>query len=287
MTKNNLKPLWCDTNDPCVRVLTIPVLSDNYSYLITNGSDLVLIDPADSSIIFDLIEQSGLNLNAVLITHEHHDHIGGLKKTVQKWGRAEIYAPIEASLPVSFNEVADSTSISIGGINFKAIVSPGHYVEYYDAASADRNIVWHCEKAGTVFTGDTLFSCGYGYTTDNNVSKTVRSLHALCQLPDETLVFCGHEYSLLNTSFALQIQSDCVELSERMDKIRMLFENHTPSVPTTIEFEKKCNPFLRLDNPELRNRLNCTGTAGLEVFMLLRKKKREYNTLWKRMKKDD
>jgi hydroxyacylglutathione hydrolase len=281
MTKNNLKPRWCDTNDPCVWVLTVPVLSDNYSYLITNGSDLVLVDPADSDIIFTTIEQTGLHLSAILITHEHHDHIGGVKKAVQQWGRPDVYAPINASLPVSFTGIADSGTIRIGNFVFNAIVSPGHYVEYYDAASADRNIAWYCEHAGVVFTGDTLFTCGYGYTTDNNVGKTMESLRMLRELPEKTLLFCGHEYSLLNTSFALSLQSDSIELSERLNNIRTLLDSSLPAVPTSIEFEKKCNPFLRWDDPELRKRLNCTADGELETFMLLRERKRKFNTQWK------
>jgi hydroxyacylglutathione hydrolase len=129
-----------------------------------------------------------------------------------------------------------------------------------------------------LFTGDTLFSCGYGYTTDKYVSSMIASLKYLRQFPDETLLFSGHEYSLLNTSFAAEIFPQSLSLKERINTIHSLLEHHIPTVPTTMEFEKKNNPFLRWDDPILHNAIGFTGiTDDLGAFMLLRGRKKAFN----------
>jgi hydroxyacylglutathione hydrolase len=278
--KTILHPLWYDTNDKCVRILVLPVKSDNYCYIIFAGNDAVLVDPDNSPILFDTIEKTKMTINAVLITHEHHDHIGGLKEIVKRWD-AGVYAAKNIRLPVAFKGVEDSECVHAGEISFKAIITPGHYDEFYPLESVNRNVVWYCEHAGSVFTGDTLFSCGYGYTTDKNVSTMIHSLKRLRELPDETQVFSGHEYTLLNTTFAQQLEPGSDELNDRLNKVRALLSDHIPTVPTSMGFEKRNNPFLRWDDPALQNILEFTGTTDIEAFMLLRARKKKFNASWR------
>jgi hydroxyacylglutathione hydrolase len=278
--KNILQHIWKETAEPSINVMVVPVHADNYSYLIKTKSGIVLVDPGSSRTLFDAVEQSELKVNAVLITHEHYDHIGGLKEVMKRWG-AEVYAANGSHLPVAFSEIGDGECVLAGVVSFKAIFTPGHYVEMSPAGSANRNVVWYCERAGMLFTGDTLFSCGYGYTTDKHVSSMISSLKLLQQFPDETLVFSGHEYSLLNTSFAAEIFPQSLSLRERLNTIHNLLEHHIPTVPTTMEFEKKNNPFLRWDDPVLQKAIGCTDTKDdLGAFMLLRERKRAFNSAW-------
>jgi hydroxyacylglutathione hydrolase len=279
--KNILQHIWKETGDPGIIVMVVPVLTDNYSYLIKNKNGVVLVDPRSSRPLFDAVEQFELKVDAVLITHEHHDHTGGLKEIVKRWG-AEVYAASGSHLPVVFNEIGDGECVQAGTVSFKAIFTPGHYVEMSPTGSANRNVVWYSEKGGILFTGDTLFSCGYGYTTDKYVSCMISSLKLLRQFPDETLVCSGHEYSLLNTSFAAEIFPQSQMLRERINTIHNQLEHHIPTVPTTMEFEKKNNPFLRWDDPVLQKAIGCTGTLDdLGVFMLLRDAKRRFNAAWR------
>ncbi len=276
--KNALQHIWKETADPGIKVLVVPVLSDNCSYHVKSRSGIVLVDPGSSRPLFDAVEQSELKIDAVLITHEHHDHIGGLKEIVKRWG-AEVYAASGSHLPVAFNEINDGEIVHSGAVSFKAIFTPGHYVEMSPAGSVNRNVVWYCDKGGMLFTGDTLFSCGYGYTTDKHVSRMISSLKLLRQFPDDTLVFSGHEYSLLNTSFAAEIFPQSQLLRERLNTIHNLLEHHTPTVPTSMEFEKKNNPFLRWDDPVVQMTVGCTGTEDeLGAFMLLRDAKKHFNS---------
>lgn len=276
--KNALQHIWKETADRGINVLVVPVLSDNYSYLIKSSSGVVLVDPGSSRPLFDAVEQSELKIDAVLITHEHHDHTGGLKEIVKRWG-AEVYAASGSHLPVPFNEIGDRECVNAGEVSFEAIFTPGHYVEMSPSGSVNRNVVWYCEKGGIVFTGDTLFSCGYGYTIDKYVPAMTASLKLLRQFPDETLVFSGHEYSLLNTSFAAEMFPQSHSLSERLNTIHNLLEHHTPTVPTSMEFEKKNNPFLRWDDPALQKAIGCTGAEDdLGAFMRLRERKRAFNS---------
>ncbi|HEX2960119.1 MAG TPA: hydroxyacylglutathione hydrolase C-terminal domain-containing protein [Chitinispirillaceae bacterium] len=181
-----------------------------------------------------------------------------------------------------FTGIGNSECVQAGAVSFRALVTPGHYVETYGAASVNRNVVWYCEKAGCLFTGDTLFSCGYGYTTGKHVSAMISSLARLRQFPDDTLVFSGHEYSLLNTSFAAEIFPHSLPLRERMNTIHNLLGQNIPTVPTTMKFEKQNNPFLRWDDPVVQKILGLTGTADdLDAFMLLRERKRAFNSAWK------
>jgi hydroxyacylglutathione hydrolase len=275
--KNVLEHIWKETADPGITVMVVPVLADNYSYLIKSSSGVVLVDPGPSQSLFNAIEQCELKIDAVLITHEHHDHTGGLKEIVKRWG-VEVYAANGSHLPVAFNDIVDGECVQSDNVSFKAIFTPGHYVEMSPAGSASRNVVWYCEKGGMLFTGDTLFSCGYGYTTDKYVSSMIASLKYLRQFPDETLLFSGHEYSLLNTSFAAEIFPQSLSLKERINTIHSLLEHHIPTVPTTMEFEKKNNPFLRWDDPILHNAIGFTGiTDDLGAFMLLRGRKKAFN----------
>jgi hydroxyacylglutathione hydrolase len=278
--KNILQHIWKETADPGINVMVVPVLTDNYSYLIKSSSGVVLVDPGSSRPLFDAVEQSELKIDSVLITHEHHDHTGGLKEIEKRWG-AEVFAASGSHLPVAFNEISGDECVQAGDVTFKACFTPGHYVEMSPIGSVNRNVVWYCEKAGALFTGDTLFSCGYGYTTDKYVPNMIASLKFLRQFSDETQVFSGHEYSLLNTSFAAEIFPQSQMLRERINTIHNLLEHHTPTVPTTMEFEKKNNPFLRWDDPVLQKTIGCTDTIDdLGAFIQLRERKMRFNAAW-------
>ncbi len=232
-----------------MRVEIIPCLQDNYSYLVIDDSNnsACVIDPSESKPIINFLENKNINLKYILNTHHHYDHIGGNKELKKKFG----------STVVGFKEDSDR----IPGIdillennqkwkaeNFlaKIIHIPGH---------TSGHICFHFFQEKLVFTGDTLFSLGCGKIFEGTHKEMFESLNKIKSLPEETKVYCGHEYTLNNSKFCITREPKNLNLKKKIEKIKKRIKEGHPTIPTTIKEELDCNIFLRAKDLETFSKL--------------------------------
>jgi hydroxyacylglutathione hydrolase len=237
-------------------VITIPALSDNYIYLCKCSDNQVFaVDPGDVSSVWQTLESQHFNLVTILVTHHHYDHTAGIEELKKKTG-CNVIAANKAII------------IHIGNLSIQAILTPGHtqdsvcyYVQPYE------------KHTGLLFTGDTLFIGGCGRPIECEAQTLWHSLQNLAALPDDTLVYPGHDYTEENYEFALTIEPNNPSVKLRLEEIKRAQKHGLPTVPSTILQEKTTNVFLRLYGPQIKSALNMTNVTDSEVFTELRKRK--------------
>ena len=222
-------------------VLALPAFTDNYIWLIHNQHVALVVDPGDQQPVAKAIDQLGLRLLAILNTNHPADHVGGNLALYQRYGCA-IYGPATEPIPGLTHPLGENDQISFPnlGLCFQIISTPGHtlgHIAYYGA--------------GNLFCGDTLFGCGCGRLFEGSPGQMHRSLSRLAQLPDNTLVFCAHEYTLSNIRFAKTVDGGNPALLLREQADRDKREQGLPTLPSTLELEKATNPFLRCHEASL------------------------------------
>jgi hydroxyacylglutathione hydrolase len=232
----------------------------------------MVIDPSEYGPIHKELQKRNLDLKFIVITHEHIDHVLGVQKLRRKY-RAQLCIPQGANIPGTSRKIVNGNKLTLGDVSISAMFVPGHHSFPYPVESLNNNIAWYCEKAGIAFTGDTLFSCGYGYTARGHESAMFESLKLLRSLPDETLLFFGHEYSLRTTMSAADFDPENAAAQERLAEVRSLLKNRKPTVPTTVGLEKAINPWLRWDDEKLLKALGITGALSFRSFIDLWEKK--------------
>jgi hydroxyacylglutathione hydrolase len=250
-------------------VITIPALGDNFIYLYRyNQSDSFAVDPSDGSLVLRAIKQHGLNLKMILLTHHHWDHIAGTDELKQKTG-CKVIGADKRRIPGIDLVVSDGQILPVGDRKVRVIATPGHTatsVCYYMEPSAGNN-------NGILWTGDTLFVGGCGRLLECDAQSMADSLQKLASLPDDTLVYCGHDYTLENYEFASGIEPGNKIVKERLDHLRRLQTKGELTVPSTILLEKNTNCFLRAGTPELKAALGMQRAPDVEVFAELRRRK--------------
>jgi hydroxyacylglutathione hydrolase len=259
-----------------MRVRPVRQLVDNYAYLISDerGSACV-VDVAEAGSVLDAAAAAGFSVDAILSTHHHFDHVGGNEELVARRAPARVrvfgYAGDRERIPCLTDAVADGASLTIGALTAEAIFIPAH---------TRGHIAYYFRDAGTVFTGDTLFAGGCGRLFEGDAAQMLASLAKLASLPDATLVYCGHEYTQRNLEFAALLEPGNAALTTRRREVDDLRAAGIPTVPTTIEIEKRTNPFLRSDSPELianvRRRVPGTAADPLSVFAATRALKDQF-----------
>ena len=232
-----------------MQVTIIPCLQDNYSYLVIDDSNnsAYVVDPGEASPIINFLDNKDIKLKYILNTHHHHDHIGGNKELKKRFG----------SLVVGFKE--DSNRIPGIDIllednqiwkaeNFKAkiIHIPGH---------TSGHICFHFFQEKFIFTGDTLFSLGCGKIFEGTYKEMFESLNKIKSLPEETKIYCGHEYTLANSKFCMIHDPKNLNLKKKIEKIKKKIDDGLPTIPSTIKDELECNIFLRAKNFESFSKL--------------------------------
>lgn len=250
-------------------VIPIPAFQDNYIWLLRKGATAVVVDPGDARPVLAVLEREGLALSSILITHHHADHQGGVADLLARHP-AEVFGPAAESIASISKPLrgGDMVWLDSLGVDLRVIAVPGHtlgHLAYYGA--------------GCLFCGDTLFAGGCGRLFEGTAAQMADSLSRLAALPDDTAVYCAHEYTQANLRFALVVEPGNLRLQGRAAEVSAARANGQPTVPSTIGLEKATNPFLRCREPEVVASVRSRTPAAcdeLTVFAALREWKNSF-----------
>jgi hydroxyacylglutathione hydrolase len=255
-----------------VQIISLPVLKDNYTYLVVcpETRKACVIDSPDAPLIRQTVKKLGIELVAILNTHHHWDHIGANEDLLSKQ-KLEVYGSYydENRIPGITKRVKQGDSVQIGSIYFQVLDVPGHtlgHVAYY--------------TKGALFCGDTLFVASCGRLFEGTPVQMFDSLEKLKKLPQDTLLYCAHEYSQKNLEFALTLEPDNQALQQKYQQVLDLRSRDESTVPTALSEELSYNPFLRTNNLQLKQKMVEKGYKSLnkevDVFAALRDLKDKY-----------
>jgi hydroxyacylglutathione hydrolase len=257
-------------SDPDFVVEPIPAFNDNYLWLLVRGAHAAVVDPGDAEPVLRRLHSRNLGLQAILVTHHHGDHVGGVEVLARATG-ARVYGPRGESIPARDVALAGGDRIDVLGVTFEVIEVPGHTLGH---------IAYHAPAKRLLFCGDTLFAAGCGRLFEGTAEQMTDSLGRLAALPADTRVYCAHEYTLSNLRFAIAVEPDNDALRRRQQDCIALRERGVPTVPSTIAEERATNPFLRCEVPAVRRVAEARATAPLPttaaVFAVLREWKNTF-----------
>lgn len=248
-------------------IVQIPCLSDNYGYLIHDADANVTatIDTPEVGPILHAADQRGWTLTHILNTHHHYDHAGGNAEIKAKTGCTIVGPRGEAdAIPGLDRAVGDGDMVEFGSHRARVLDVPGH---------TRGHIAYHFADDGVAFVGDTLFALGCGRLFEGTADQMWTSLQKLMALPDETVVYCAHEYTQANARFAVTVEPQNADLAARVKEIDAKRARGEPTVPTTIGLEKKTNPFLRPTSGDLQATVGLVGAPPVDVFAETRRRK--------------
>ncbi|TNE57204.1 MAG: hydroxyacylglutathione hydrolase [Alphaproteobacteria bacterium] len=250
-----------------LQVHQFPCLSDNYGYLVHDpvSGETAVIDTPDVAPILKALDETGWQLTYILNTHHHFDHAGGNQKIKEKTGCKVIGPKNEAAkIPGLDRAVGDGDTVALGSQRAMVFDVPGHTAGH---------IAYWFEEAGIAFVGDTLFALGCGRIFEGTPEQMWSSLQKLMTMPDDTIVYCAHEYTQSNAAFALSVEPQNEALVSRSRQIDELRAAGKPTVPSTMALEKATNPFLRPTSKDLQANINKLGAPIVEVFAETRRLK--------------
>jgi hydroxyacylglutathione hydrolase len=242
----------------------IPCLNDNYSYLICDKDTniVAIIDPSDFSACDEIINKKYNKLDYILNTHHHFDHVGGNQKLKEKYKSKVLGCEIDKDrIPDIDIALKEKQNFKIGSASFEVIFIPGH---------TKGHIAFYFKNEKIIFTGDTLFSLGCGRVFEGTYEQMFNSLNKLKNLPIDTKIYCGHEYTKKNLEFCLEYDSNNELLRKKSNWINSRIRSKSPTVPISIDEEKKTNIFLRCNEPSIKNALNLNNASEQEIFFKLR-----------------
>ena len=248
-----------------IQISALPAFTDNYIWLLQDPDTrrCAVVDPGDAAPVQAwLAANPGWTLSDILITHHHHDHVGGVEQ-LKKATDAKVYGPASETIPARDVALKDNDRISVLGCDFEVIEVPGHtlgHIAYY--------------HHGLLFCGDTLFAGGCGRIFEGTPAQMHDSLQRLAALPDNTLIYCTHEYTLSNLRFAQAVEPHNPAIAERLTSVTALRAAGHISLPSTLALEHATNPFLRVSEPAVRQQAEahdqCKHADALAVFTSLR-----------------
>lgn len=253
-----------------IEIVPLPAFADNYIWTLRHGRHAAVVDPGQARPVQDYLAREGLSLVAILATHHHPDHVGGIAELVAA-AKVPVFGPKGEPIPALTHPVGQDDRVEIPELaaQFAVLDIPGHtraHVAYYGL--------------GSLFCGDTLFACGCGRVFEGTAAQMLASLAKLAALPDETRVYCGHEYTLANIRFARAVDPGNAALAEREQRAQRLRSAGQPTLPSTLGEERATNPFLRCAEPvviESANKyLGARAADPVRVFAAIREWKNKF-----------
>ena len=232
-----------------MKVEIIPCLKDNYSYLIIDetNNDACIVDPSEAKPVINFIEKEKINLKYILNTHHHFDHIGGNIELKEKYDSIVVGYKYDAERIPEINILVEDNQIwKEDNFEAKIIHIPGHTTGH---------IAFYFFNEKIIFTGDTLFSLGCGKIFEGTYKEMFESLSKIKKLPEDTKIYCGHEYTLQNSKFCIEHDPQNQDLQKKITKINEKLKNNVPTIPSILKDEKECNIFLRAKNVESFSKL--------------------------------
>jgi hydroxyacylglutathione hydrolase len=267
----SMPALFSQFNKP-LSILAIPAFDDNYLWLMHDGIHAAVVDPGQAAPVLAALEANRLILAAILLTHHHADHVGGVPELRKKF-QVPVFGPGNEAITGVTDPLTEGDMVSLPdlGLNLSVLEVPGH---------TRGHIAYLAQHQPWLFCGDTLFAGGCGRLFEGSPAQMVASLAKLAALPDATQVYCAHEYTLANLRFALEVEPENAALIARIGVEQGKRDKGLPTVPSTIGLEKMTNPFLRYHEPAIVERLAAAGRLPLRepvaIFAALREWKNNY-----------
>jgi hydroxyacylglutathione hydrolase len=255
-----------------MKLTPLPAFADNYIWMLHDAGHALVVDPGDAPVVLAALQQFGVQLQAILVTHHHHDHTGGVAALRQATG-AQVFGPAREAMPEPLTRLAGGDCVQALGLTFDVIDVPGHtagHIAYY-CPNAD--------EAPLLFCGDTLFSGGCGRLFEGSPAQMLASLDALAALPDTTRVCCAHEYTLSNLAFARAVEPVNDALAHYTACAQNLRAQQKPTLPCTLGLERQINPFLRTRQAAVIAAARGFDTSAgdeVSIFAALRQWKNEF-----------
>lgn len=242
-------------------ILPIPAFKDNYIWLLVRDGRAAVVDPGDAAPVIARLTEAQLQLESILITHHHDDHQGGVEELVERW-HPRVFGPADESITGCTDPLRGGEAIEVLGETFAVLPVGGH---------TRGHLAYH--GCGALFCGDTLFGAGCGRLFEGTPAQMLASLTRLAALPDDTRVYCAHEYTEANLRFALAVEPQNTLLRERVERVARVRATGLPSVPSTLREEKETNPFLRCAEPDVIMAAKAHGAVDaslVDIFAAIR-----------------